>query len=258
VQHAYFDNYAVEYDAHFSMGVVGLAQRNIVHKYLQKILSKEKKVLEINCGTGEDALFMSPRCKEVVGTDISGEMIRVAQKKIQNLNNCKLSVLPIQRISSLDRKFDLIFSNFGGLNCLNQTEIKNFARDSSRLLENGSELVLVIMGRKCIWETFYFWFKGESLKARRRRQESVKAEVSGSEFEVYYYSPREIKELFNDQWLLVSVRPIGFFIPPSFLDPFFTRHKLIFFILRFMDSLVSHLSFLSNYADHYLIHLERK
>lgn len=257
MQPAYFDTYAPAYDAHFVKGGVGMAQRTIVHAYLKTILSENKAVLEINCGTGEDATFISPVCSEILCTDISGEMVRIARDKNALLANCSFKVLAIQEIASIEKKFDLLFSNFGGLNCLNEAEMKNFAKDIGNVIKNDGEMLLVIMGRKCIWERFYFSLRGQRAKARRRLG-MAKAQLPGSTIHVYYHSPAFIVHIFGADFRVIRQQPVGFFIPPSFLEPFFVRHKFLFSIMCLLEKGVRSFGFLSDYSDHYLIHLKRK
>jgi hypothetical protein len=52
-----------------------------------------------------------------------------------------------------------------------------------------------------------------------------------------------------------SSYPIGFFIPPSYLESFFAPRETIFNILKKMEILINKFSFLCNYSDHFIIHI---
>jgi cyclopropane fatty-acyl-phospholipid synthase-like methyltransferase len=255
---ASFNNYAQDYDAHFTNSFIGRAQRNIVHEYLATVLHQEMTVLEINCGTGEDALFLSPKCKSLRCSDVSENMIAVAKQKTKDLDNCQVEVRSIQRINT-DITYDLIFSNFGGLNCLSPEELKSFSKDCRSLTNPAGELVFVIMGRQCRWERFYFRRKGDTEKASRRESLSgLKTEINGSEFFTYYYSPSEIIALFKGDFAAVKVKPVGIFIPPSYMEPFMRSRPVLFSGLKFLDRVFRGFSLLSDKADHYIIHFRRK
>lgn len=258
--HASFDNYAQQYDDHFTHTVIGQSQRNAVHHYLLKLLNKDKTVLEINCGTGEDALLLAKYSKQVVCTDASQEMITICKRKLQAATNCITEVCTIQQLNKkFTQQFDLIVSNFGGLNCINEQELKSFVTTCNQLLHNNGELFFVIMGRKCWWEKLYFNFKKDKAQANRRKNKNgVATTINNTTFNTYYYSPNEIESAFSAGFETVNTKPIGFFIPPSYLNPFFTKHKLLFNLLHVLDKAVANFSFLANYADHYLIHLKRK
>ncbi|MEL6525745.1 MAG: class I SAM-dependent methyltransferase, partial [Chloroflexota bacterium] len=114
-----FDALAVTYDSDFTSQPIGEILRARVHERLLTHFSVGDHVLEMGCGTGEDALFLSQQGINVTATDASDEMLAVARAKtaqtdtvkVQHLN---LANLPPQHVSS----FDGAFSNFGALNCL--------------------------------------------------------------------------------------------------------------------------------------------
>ena len=67
-----FDTAAAMYDDTFTYSVIGKLQRQYVHLHLTNILNetKPKKILEINCGTGEDAIWLAKQNYKVTATDI--------------------------------------------------------------------------------------------------------------------------------------------------------------------------------------------
>ncbi len=257
---ASFDNYAIAYDAHFVNSNIGRAQRNLVHNYLTCLFNKNKTVLEVNCGTGEDAVFLARHFKKLVCADISSEMIKVCESKTKELENVSTLVAPIQKLTiNIKDMYDVLFSNFGGLNCLSPNELRDFGKDSVTLLNKNADVVFVIMGRKCLWEKFLFWWQKDKVRANRRLGIGGAAtEISGAKFMTYYFSPTEIKQFFQSEYSVEACLPIGFFIPPSYLEDYFKNKRIMFSILVGLEKMVMGLGFLSNYADHYLIHLKRK
>ena len=189
-----FDAYAPSYDNHFTNSLIGKEQRLQVHqKLLNKISFINKSVLEINCGTGEDALWLSKQSAAVIATDISQGMINVAKNKLTN-SSIDFKTLAAQNISSLSpNKFQVIFSNFGGLNCLNNHEFQKFKAGCEQLQKSCDQLAFVIMGTKCKWEQLYFSFKKDKAKATRRQVKAgVETIINDNHFKTYYYSPAEM------------------------------------------------------------------
>lgn len=261
-----FDRYAKVYDGHFTNTSIGILQRKRVWKQLNKILisNKQLNILEINCGTGEDAFKFSKSGHKVTATDISLEMIEVAKEKAQKL---QLVTTPLFLQSSFNdileicngNKFDLVFSNFGGINCISKQELTKLNNDLYNLLKPGAFCVMVIMGNACVWENLYFLFKGNLKSAFRRNNRSgVDAHVGDEVVKTWYYSPRDVKKIFNCQYKHHSTRPIGLFIPPSYLQPFFTKKKILLSVLNFLETIFGNLPLLSNLADHYFICFSRK
>jgi len=70
-----FDRVAASYDDSFTRTVIGQAQRKQVWKRLLKAFAPGDRILELNCGTGEDARFLAIRGRRIVACDGSAEMI---------------------------------------------------------------------------------------------------------------------------------------------------------------------------------------
>ncbi len=257
-----FDNYAVNYDEHFTFSSIGKIQRNQVYKQLNTLINfNNNNVLEINCGTGEDAIWMVKKNAKVIATDISAGMINAAlEKAVAKKIVIQFKQLDTRNISSLNAgNFDFIFSNFGGLNCLNISDFKKFAKDCSMLQVKKSKVALVIMSKGCLWERLYYSFKGDKLNALRRTNiDGFETVINSKRFYTYYYSPNQIVDLFKEHYSVANIKSIGLFVPPSYLEHYFSKKKWLLNILNFFDSLFSVFSVFANYADHYLIILEKK
>lgn len=258
---ASFDVAASNYDATFTNSIIGKLQRNLVYRNLSKILKnqKPKTILEINCGTGEDAIWLAKQGYSITATDISEKMIAISNSK-NSFKNLQFKQMDINSLSENfgGEKFDLIFSNFGGLNCLNKRELQSFFKSASQLLSEKGKIGLVIMPKNTLWEQFYFLAKGNFKNIFRRKKVSVIANVDGEKVITYYYNPKEIKYLASDFFKAKEVFPIGFFIPPSYLEPFFKNKSSLVSVINKLESKVKHTSFLSKYADHYLILLQKR
>ncbi|XOV66543.1 MAG: class I SAM-dependent DNA methyltransferase [Fluviicola sp.] len=250
-----FDHTASTYDTTFTNSCVGEAQREQVWKYVDKHINSFQNVLEVNCGTGEDAHRWDFRGKGVVATDISPEMIRIAESKFPELH---FRVLDVNDLCSYDNTFDTLFSNFGGLNCLSPEQLKRFFKNAYNELDKKGHLVIVLMGKKCVWERFYFGFRAKFKKAgRRNTKECVDVHVEGETVKTWYFSPDEIQQLAAENFEVVTTKPIGLFIPPSYLAPKFEGRKRMFAFLKWMDGVFT-FSRLSNNADHFLMILKRR
>jgi len=256
-----FDSEAIIYDQIFTYSKIGKTQREIVWKHLLSLISAKniQSVLEINCGTGEDALFLNKKGIAVFPTDISSKMIEETNIKLaKNGFETNSSVVDLRKLNSkiIDKKFDLIFSNFGGLNCVNEPEIKLFFENSSQLFKSKKNYLLVFMGKYCLIEKLYFLFKLKFSQMNRRSfKETINAKLKYDSVETTFYSINQLKKSLPNDLKIVSNYPIGFFIPPSYLESFFMRRNLILNLLKKMESLIQNFSFLSNFSDHFIVHI---
>lgn len=256
-----FDTAAQNYDTTFTNSVIGKLQRELVYHQFSKVVNDHnpKTILEINCGTGEDAIWLAEQKIEVIATDISSTMIEIAKSKsvVENLTFIQTDTNQIVTDFS-SKNFDLIFSNFGGLNCLSLSEMTAFFKNVAQILSAKGHLVLVIMPKSTLWEQSYFLIKLDFKNAFRRKKEYTIANVDGEKVTTYYYNPKDIVNLANANFEIKLMKPIGFFIPPSYLEAFFKNKPNWISFLNTLEQKVKNKSYLSKYADHYVIVLEKK
>ncbi len=255
-----FDKVASTYDDIFSHSSIGQLQRAIVHEYLNdNITWPIERLLEIGCGTGEDLLYFETRAKQIDAFDLSEAMIEVASTKIDS---------PHLRIVQKDlrqwitepghKKYDLIFSNFGVLNCLNRAHFQDFHIQCSKTLKPGGSLILVIMPSDCLLEKLYFLLKGKWSEINRRSSSDPNVVlIEGSPQPTWYHNPDSIRKHFPD-FRCRKLQPIGLAIPPSYLQGFFEQRPVWLKNLTFIDQRLRKWSHLSRFADHFLIHLVKK
>jgi len=257
-----FDLAASTYDSDFSETFVGKSQRNLVWDFLKsKITLADKNVLEINSGTGIDALFLVQNGANVLVSDISDEMLKIAQSKFKHSNltgKVKFQNIDLKNFTIQEKKFDLIFSNFGGLNCLSSNEIMELSQKFHQILTENGKLILVIMPSFCLWESCYFLMKLNFKNAfRRLSSKPAIADVSGIKVKTFYYSPSTIKNIFKNNFSVAALKPVGFFIPPSYLQPLLNKFSFIQKPLFNLEKLSHSFTFTTYFSDHYLIELKK-
>jgi ubiquinone/menaquinone biosynthesis C-methylase UbiE len=256
-----FDIASKQYDTTFTFSNIGKAQRHMVFKYLKPILNQGKvlSILELNCGTGADAIHFGDLGHRVTATDISEGMICRAKAKVYPKNvSFKTQDINSLDTQSFDKKFDLIFSNFGGFNCLSKRQLESFFNKTKDLLDTNGKLVMVIMPKQCLWEWLYFTLKGDFSKAKRRQtSEAIVANVDGVNVKTWYYNPEEIVSLAETLYTKKRIRPIGIAIPPSYLENSFLAKPPCLSILKRIDTMLKG-AFWAKYADHFLIELIKK
>ncbi len=251
-----FDIAASTYDDDFTHSHIGRLQRSRVWQLLARVSDNGESlnILELNCGTGEDAIRLAKQQNSVTATDVSEGMLEAARKKDQAslVNFQRLDINEIENFN-FEVKFDLVFSNFGGLNCVDPATMMMLNETLLKILKPHGKFIAVIMPRFCIWETFYFLAKGKPKDAFRRRKEFVIANVSGSDVKTWYYSPKQHESLMRKGLKVEKVKPIGLCVPPSYLEGFFSKRLGILHILQSMESRLAVFSWQAKLADHYYI-----
>lgn len=249
-----FDILAETYDADFTSSAIGLLQRERVWHYLNKTLALmpgSLSILEINCGTGQDATRLAALGHTVVATDASAIMIEKANAK-NNTTNLQFITCSFDDLSTRfeGQQFDLVFSNFGGLNCVDGNSIVRLSVAIHTLTKPGGKLFFVLLSDRCIWEIIHYSCKISFYNAFRRFGKTAAFKVQDATIPVYYYSPLRLQQLFAARFMLQQKYPVGLFIPPSYLEKKFAERPKQLNRFSKWENKFGY-SFLSRYADHF-------
>ncbi len=254
-----FNNMAEDYDDYFTRSLIGRAQRNAVWSILLRTFHHSDHILELNCGTGEDALFLSRNGISVVACDASDQMIQVAhQRQRCEAPNASIqfNLLPTELLHDLHpASFDGAFSNFSGLNCV--ADLKQTAQDLATLIKPGSPLLICMSTRFCISEMLWYVLRGNPRKAFRRCSGHTTAKVGEFTIDVYYPTLRKLQQLFAPHFVMRSCTGIGVAVPPSYVESTIRRYPRLLGLLQSFDKTISTLPWFRVVGDHMLIHFEQ-
>jgi cyclopropane fatty-acyl-phospholipid synthase-like methyltransferase len=220
------------------------------------------EMLELNCGVGEDAVLFGEGGFNIVATDISEEMLKVTQQKAEQYsmqNKISSHYLDLDTFNEtlFDKKFDLIFSNFGGINCINPESLQALIKKLPSILNPGGRFVGVVMPKFCAWETIFFLLRLQFKKAfRRLSAKQAFSDLHGPNVKTWYYHPSELTEWSKEYFRVVSLRPIGLALPSAYLERFFSVKKRWLLSLNKIEKRISRTSLFSSMADNYLIDLQ--
>lgn len=252
-----FDAIAADYDASFSGTAIGARMRRAVWRRCAARFRPGSRVLEMNCGTGEDALWLARRRIEVLATDISPAMLRQAERKAQSAGvtpQPRFRELAWEELGSLDEPpFDGLLSNFGGLNCV--TDLGTVSRSAADRLRSGGLAVLCIMGPLVPWEWVWFTLRGEPAKAFRRLRRGG-AQWSG--ISIRYPFVKEVRAAFSRDFRMLRVSAVGALLPPPYTERFCGKLPTLIRVLDAIERRVESVWPLPQLADHYLLELERR
>lgn len=256
-----FDSVAEAYDQLFTKTFVGRAQRNLVWREMDQLFQPGQRILEINCGTGADAIHLARQGVQVCACDASSAMIEVARARAARMGFAErvdFRVLRAEEISTLsgERPFDGLLSNFSGLNCVR--DLAPVACAMAHLLKPGANVLLSIFGRYCAWEILWNLARGNVKKAfRRLRTASHSNFIGGQKLYVRYWSVREIRFCFSPYFRLKRRAGLGITVPPSYLEFLAGRFPAIFRRAAKIDLAISGVAAFRSLADHVLFTFER-
>lgn len=254
---AAFDDMARAYDVSFTHTPVGKALRDIVWSRVVRVFHPLQHILELGCGTGEDALRFANAGFLVTATDASATMVEVASEKARRFSQhprIEFQCVSMDGIAASfpGRSFGGVFSNFGAINCARDP--RALAAATAKVLLPGSPLLWVVMGRHVPWEWAWYLMRGEPRKALRRFQPEG---VKWRGLTVRYPTPAQLTAAIQPHFAVTRVSPLGCILPPSYAARWLDRSPHLLSALNRLETWAQHSSTLANWADHYIIEAVR-
>ncbi len=194
------------YDADQARNRVARWSRARSLQVLDRAFAPGDHLLELGCGTGEEAIHLARRAVYVVATDAASEMLNMLNAKLAH-NNRVISeritpiLLSAGKIGTLVERFgrysfDGAYSSFGPLNC--EPDLAPIADALTDLVKPGGRIVLSLINCYCPWEIAWYLAKGRPKEAFRRWSGRAEATVRGewqhTRISVYYWSNRQVEK----------------------------------------------------------------
>ncbi len=237
-------------------------KRQRVRAHLQKFLAPHSRILELNSGTGDDAIWFASQGHTVHATDISAGMQTILKQKVvaagfeEKISTERCSFTKLYLLQN-NQPYDCIFSNFAGLNCAD--DLRKVLVNFDALLKQNGTITLVLMPKFSLWE-FLLLFKGEFKTAFRRlfSKKGAKAHILGEHFRCWYYHPSYIINYLKDSFKLQQLEGMCTIVPPSFIENFPNKFPKFFkFLVKQEDQLKSIWPF-TVIGDYYIITLKKQ
>lgn len=253
-----FDAVAERFDARYGGWRSVAAQRRLVRAALLRAFPPGAKLLEIGGGTGEDAGWLARQGREVLLTDVSPAMVRIAAEKLRLLGLPTPLVAAAEQLEMIGdvvrAPLDGAFSNFAALNCV--TDLTPVGRGLAPLVRPGGKVLLVIFGVCPPGEWVVQLLRGDLRAAFRRVSRGViTARMGGHGFQVRYHRERDVVGAMAPAFRLTRRLGIGIFVPPSAAEPWISGHPRILRSLERLDRIASRP--LAIFGDHVLYEFER-
>lgn len=253
-----FSAQAEHFDADEELNRVLKWMRNQVYRHEEKVLLPNSNILELNAGTGIDALHFAGVGHSVFAIDNAPGMVYQMQKKISSNHledrvQCTLcSFTELQTLPAV--QFDHVFSNFGGLNCI--PDLRAVTQHLPRLLNPGATVTFVIMPRICPWELLQAFRGKPRLAFRRLSQQGASAHIDGQWFRSYYHSPTTVIQSFDKRFVLVKLRGLASLSPPPYFETFPERYPMLYDTLTRWDERVAEYFPMNRWADHFILTMQ--
>jgi SAM-dependent methyltransferase len=259
---AAFSKQSGVFDALYGKDTIVGYKRERVRRHVLAFLPPRGHILELNCGTGEDATYFAGLGHRVHATDLAGGMLeqlrqKVSAKGLGHLVSAELC--SYTALDTLERKgpYDMIFSNFAGLNCTG--ELSKVLASLPPLLKPGGVVTLVVLPPFCLWETLLI-FKGKFGTAGRRffAQQGRRAKVEGVPFRCWYYRPSVVRKALGEGFEWLDLEGLCTMVPPSYIEGFAEKRPRWYASLKGLEERVRRKWPWKYMGDYYIISLRKK
>jgi SAM-dependent methyltransferase len=252
-----FDELASTYDTTFTTSALGRCLRALTWERLDAVFEPRGRILEIGCGTGADALHLALRGFDVLATDPSATMLRVAAEKARAMGcsqRIEFRCAPMERLGAelAGERFAGVWSNFGAINCVPRLDA--VIAELAGLLEPGAPLAWVVMGRHAPWEWGWFLARGDRRKAFRRYG---RGGTVWRGMRILYPTPAELARTVAPYFTATRSRPLGFVLPPSYASAWLERRPRLLTALTRVERAAQRWELLAAIADHYIFEARR-
>jgi ubiquinone/menaquinone biosynthesis C-methylase UbiE len=194
-----------------------LPHRYLAYRDLSKILFKIKKggkALDFGCGTGISTNFLKSYGFDVIGVDISEEMLKVASTNYPTIEFNKLD--QEKALSSKSKSYDLVFSSFVLFEINSKEKIVNYLKSAKKVLKSDGTFLSVTASEDMYQERNWMIFdtnykENQTLKSG----EVAKVLLNGAdiEFTDYYWTEKDYRECFEKAGMKLTeiIYPLGKF-----------------------------------------------
>lgn len=255
-----FSRQSAHFDAIDEANPIIRWMRQQVYAHLEKHLKPQSNILELNAGTGIDATWLANHGHSVLATDGAEGMVRKMQEKFvvsALTEKCSARLCSFHALSHVDEHgFDHVFSNFGGLNCTGK--LGDVARGIDAKLLPGGKVTLVLIAPVCPWEILHALKGNFGLAFRRFKKNGAPAHLEGLHFQSYYYSTRQVQQIFGANYNTIDLQSLGFFTPPPYHETWAKKYPGWLHRFTRMDEKTARWPFIRSKGDHFIITLQKQ
>jgi ubiquinone/menaquinone biosynthesis C-methylase UbiE len=229
--------------------------RQKVYAHALRWLPPGAHILELNGGSGTDAVALAQQGFHVHATDIAPGMLDRLREKISRQQLADRVTVQECSFLALDQvrggPFDAVFSDLGGLNCT--ADLRPVTQSLPGLLRPRGVAIWVLMPPICLWELATALTGNLRFAFRRLARGGTRAHLEGKVFRVYYFTPRQVIASFGPRFSPLAVEGLSVFAPPAEIKDLPKRHPRFYSALCRIDDRLAYRPPFSGWGDFFIV-----
>lgn len=215
--------------------------RRKVYDHLMRVVPPPARLLELNCGSGTDAVYLAHQGHRIHAIDIAPGMLERLESKVNQLGlhdqitSQRCSFLNLDQVEG--GLYDAVFSNLGGLNCT--SDLGRVVEQIPLVLRPGGALVWVVMPPICLWELIMLFAGQTRYAVRRLKRKGTLAHLEGRYFPVYYFTPQQVVAALEPRFQIVSIEGLSVMTPTAESKNMAKNHVKLYRALAWLDDKLS-------------------
>ncbi len=231
--------------------------RGKVYQHLARMVPSGAKILELNAGTGTDAVYLAQHGYTVHATDIAPGMLARLKDKVERLSLGERLTFQKCSFTGLGAvagaPYDAVFSDLGGLNCI--PDLSPVIQSLPKVLRPGGVVTWVLMPPVCLWELGLAFTGQFGLAFRRLAPHGTRAHLEGRYFTVYYFTPRKVMSWFGQNYQVLALEGLSVITPTAESKNLARQRPRLYNLLSWFDDRLSTRPPWWGWGDFYILSL---
>ena len=258
-----YDAYARQYDSLLDENRINAYMRQELDAILASSFGPGSRLLELGCGTGDEAIAMAGQGCEVVASDPSPEMIEIATRKVRERGlegHVRFFAARARDLDGLSggplegAPFDGAYASFS---LSYEPDLTPVSRALASLLRPAGQCVIAAMNRLCAVEWAAALVGARPALAGRRLRRGTAHKVGAFVTLVYPRTATEMARAFRPAFRLERVRALPVVLPPHYANRALSQWPSLVELFEHADPHLGRLPLLRLLGDHTVLRFRR-
>ncbi len=216
-----WDRYALDYEKLLVKDTVYYLTKEMMHQIVFEEISSSResfRVLDVNCGTGNDFPFFIECGWHITGCDGSKGMLNKAAENYQEYISTGQLELNFGLLEELvensfpENSFDLIFSVTGGFSYVDDKELSRINKLLKSFLKDNGKIIVAHLNPVCLPEMIYRTMR--LMNPFFRIRQKIRVNIKNEDYLMYLRNPGQLRKIYEQDFQHLKFYPLLAITPP--------------------------------------------